>query len=452
MTALVKRSSWIWGGAIALVVIVGGWLVLHGRGKTKTTYDTMPVTKSHLTAKVTASGTLSALVTVQVGAQVSGRLSEIDVDFNSPVKKGQVLAKIDPSVLQASVEQAQANLTAAEGKLEQSKAQATDASRNFERQKTLRQQNLIAQADLDTAEANAAAAAAAVKMNEGGLAQAKAELHQAVTNLSYATIVSPIDGTVISRAVDVGQTVQSSFSAPTLFTIAQDLRSMQVDTNVAEADVGRLSPGMKASFFVDAYPNRRFDGSVRQVRNAATTLNNVVTYDAVIDVANPDLALKPGMTATVTFVYAERDDVVCVPNAALRFRPPADLFEKSDKAGGGGKKKHGGDGAVASADGTGGGGHHHDKGAASDAPVATGGTAGSFTAREPAQPDEERTVWVLEGKKPKPVQIVTGVSDGTNTEVVSGELQEGDLVVTGVHAGAGNAGDQQPKGQMRRLF
>ncbi|MCU1276758.1 MAG: secretion protein HlyD, partial [bacterium] len=321
----------------ALVVLVAGaavYFFLHGRKPAAVHYETAKVTRGNITARVTATGTLSALVTVQVGSQVSGRISQINVDFNSPVKKGQVVARIDPQLFAAAMENAKANVAAAEGQLAQSKANAKNAELQRQRSRKLREQNLVAQADLDTAEATADAAVANVAMQTGQLAQARAQMHQAQVNLDYTTIISPTDGTVISRAVDVGQTVAASLQAPTLFTIAQDLTKMQVDTSVAEADVGKLKPQMAATFTVDAYPAERFRGTVRQIRNAPTTVQNVVTYDAVIDVDNSDLKLKPGMTANVTFVFAEKRDSLRVANAALRFKPPAELLAPAAPSGG----------------------------------------------------------------------------------------------------------------------
>src|SRR5512133_3066104 len=314
--------------AIAIVLAVGaalwGWRATHRPAAI--TYETQPADRGAVVAKVTATGTLSALVTVQVGSQVSGRLAQVLVDFNSPVKKGQLIARIDPQLFDAAVEQARANLVAANGNLAKSRAQAVDADRQAKRSASLAEQKLVAQADADTAASNADAARAQVAATEGSVSQARAALHQAEVNLAYTKIVSPTDGVVISRNVDVGQTVAASLQAPTIFVIAEDLARMQVDTNVAESDVGKLQSGMDATFTVDAYPGERFRGTVRQIRNAPQTVQNVVTYDAVIDVRNPDLKLRPGMTANVSFVWAQRQDVLRVPNAALRFRPTRELL------------------------------------------------------------------------------------------------------------------------------
>ena len=251
--------------------------------------------------KVTATGTLAATVTVTVGTQVSGRIDKLFVDFNSPVKKGQLVAKIDPLLFQAAVQQSQANYLQAQAAVEQAKAPTqAQADRQYARELALLKSNLAAQQDVDTAQTASAVAKAGVDSAAASLAQASASLNQAKVNLSYTDIISPIDGVVISRAVDVGQTVAASMSAPTLFTIGQDLRKMQVNTNVAEGDVGRLEQGMPVTFTVDAYPGEKFKGQLSQIRNAATTVSNVVTYDALIDVDNNDLKLRPGMTANAT--------------------------------------------------------------------------------------------------------------------------------------------------------
>jgi HlyD family secretion protein len=329
MRANLKTAAWI-GAAIVLGSTVYGtlpWKIGAGASDKPPPYQTSTIDRGPIVAKVTASGTLSALVTVQVGSQVSGRIREIFVDFNSVVKKGEVIARLDTQLLTATLEQARANFDAAQADLLKAQVQAKDAERQLGRQRSLHEQKLTAQADFDTAQANSDVAGAGVAAAQGRVAQTRAALHQAQVNLDYATIESPIDGVVISRSVDVGQTVTASLQTPTLFVIAEDLRKMQVDTSVAEADVGRLQGGMRAYFMVDAFPNDRFEGTVRQIRNAATTVQNVVTYDAVIDVANPELKLRPGMTANVTFVYADQQEALRTVNAALRFKPSAELLK-----------------------------------------------------------------------------------------------------------------------------
>jgi HlyD family secretion protein len=402
---MTKRRLYILIAVVVVAAGVGIWRWQAGNAKPKLQFETSKVEKGKIVAKVTASGTLSAIVTVQVGSQVSGRIAALYADFNSPVKKGQLIAKIDPALFQASVDQARANLAAAQGNLAKSKVQAVDARRQYVRQKELAARKLNAQADLDTAQANADAADAQVTAGEGTVAQTRAALRSAEVNLAYTNIVSPTSGTVISRSVDVGQTVAASLQAPTIFVIAEDLAKMQVDTSVAEADVGRLKAAMAASFTVDAYPGEVFRGKVRQIRNAPQTVQNVVTYDAVIDVANPEFKLKPGMTANVTFIYAEKDDVLKVPNSALRFRPPPSMLA----------------------------GPSGSTGPAAGRPGAAGG--------RPGDAPERRTVWTLTDDKPEAEKIKTGISDGSFTEVVEGDLKAGEVVITDV-LGAGSAAFQ----------
>lgn len=419
------RRRWLW--LAALVVLVGAglvtWRVLHRPGPLQ--YQTAAVAKGPVVARVTATGILSAVVTVQVGSQVSGRIAKLNADYNSTVKKGQLIAEIDPALFEANLAQSKANVLAAEGQLKQAEANVLAAKRTYERDRPLRASNLIAQADLDTAETTLQAAQASVVAARGQLAQARAQLTQSEVNLAYTKILSPIDGTVISRSVDVGQTVAASLAAPTIFTLAGDLQKMQVDTSVAEADVGKLQPGMEATFVVDAFPDQRFRGTIRQIRNAPQTQQNVVTYDAVIDVANPDLKLRPGMTANVTVVYADRQDVLRVPNAALRFRPPPEMLAALGR------------------------------GSASPVRVAgrDGGGGGSRGASSPDASAGGRSLWVLRDGKPAPAQVTVGVSDGTFTEVLSGPLQPGDAVLTGVEsAGRPATPASPPGGPVRRPF
>jgi HlyD family secretion protein len=386
-----RRNLWI--GAAAVVVILAGLRLATADKGPALVYDTVAVDRGPVIARVTASGTLSALITVQVGSQVSGRIQTLFVDYNSPVKKGQLLAKIDPRLFQADVEQARADDSTARANLAKARAQAKDASLQYQRAKDLAASRIEDQSDLDTARANADAAAAAVLAAEATVEQAKAALDKAEINLAYTNIVSPTDGIVISRNVDVGQTVAASLQAPTLFIVAQDLRRMQVDTSVAEADIGRVQPGMPASFTVDAYPQVTFQGVVREVRNAPQNVQNVVTYDAVIDVDNADLRLRPGMTANATFVYSRRDDVLRVRNAALRFHPGGELVAEMEGA-----------------------------------PRATGRAPGASPAA-PHTGNGEHEVWVRQAEHARPVWIRTGVTDGTFSEVVSGPLRAGDQLV-----------------------
>lgn len=366
-------------------------------------FRTTKAEKGRIASKVTATGTLSARVTVQVGSQVSGRIAELFVDFNSPVTKGMVLAKIDPRMLQAALRKARAAVAQASASVAKAKANHQQAVRAFDRAKNLKAQGLMGQADYDLAETAVNATKADIAVAQAQLEAASAAANEADVNLGFTTIVSPIDGIVLSRAIDVGQTVAASLQSPTLFTIAKDLRSIQVDTFVAEADVGKLTKGMEATFTVDAYPGTRFRGTIREVRNAAQTVQNVVTYDAVLDVQNDELKLKPGMTANVTFVWAEKSDVLKIPNAALRFRPPPEALSPS----GSGSGRRRGPGAAGSAS----------------------GVAGAPSSFDPSDPTR-RTVWVLRDGAPHPVRVEVGVTDGTSTEVVSGKLEPGDEVIT----------------------
>lgn len=370
------------GVVIAVIVVVVRGLT-HRAPRSR--YETAAVTRGPIEAKVTATGTLNPLVEVQVGTQVSGTIQALGADFNSVVKAGQMIAQIDPRLFQAAVDQAKANQTAAQANVKKAQVTAQDLGRIAARDRELVEQNLIARQEAETAQANAVAANAAVKAASGQLQQAQAALDTAQINLKLTTIRSPINGVVITRNVDVGQTVAASFNSPTLFVIAETLQNMQVDTSIAEADVGRLKPGMSATFRVDAYPNEAFQGKIREVRNSPQTVQNVVTYDAVIDVANPEGKLKPGMTANVTIVYANVADVLRVPNAALRYRPAQPRV----------------------------------RGANAPPP------------RPPTPPPGQKFVYVLDASgRPTPVAFTPGVTDGTWTEVVAGSLRAGERVVT----------------------
>jgi len=287
-------------------------------------YLTELVDRGEIAATVIATGTVQPVTKVQVGTYVSGPIREIHVDFNSPVAKGQLVAKIDPAPFEVKVRQADANLANARAQVEKARADLRLKRLTFERNRSLRERDLISQDELDTSESNDAQAAAQLSLAEAGVKQAQAALEEARISLSYTEIRSPVDGVVVSRAVDVGQTVAASFQTPTLFEIAQDLTKMQVNANVSESDIGGLREGQNTSFGVDAYPGRVFEGRVVQVRNSPITVLNVVTYDVIIAVDNSDLALKPGMTATVTITTARREDVLRVPLRALRFRPETD--------------------------------------------------------------------------------------------------------------------------------
>lgn len=379
---------------VVVVVLIGalaaGGFYLYNNKGNGVQFRTEKVTRGDLRASVTATGTVSAVTTVLVGTQVSGTIKEIFVDFNSPVKKGQLLAQIDPALPQARVAQARANLLSAEANVEKAVVALKDTRRTLARNRDLFGRNFIARSDLDTAETNEQSAAAQLNAAKAQVEQNRAALQQEETNLQYTRILSPVDGVVISRNVDIGQTVAASFQTPTLFSIAQDLTRMQIDTNVDEADIGRVMVGQVVRFTVDAYPDTTFPGKVSEIRNAPTTVQNVVTYDVVVKVANPERKLKPGMTANVSIITAVEQGVIKVPNAALRFKWTLD---KAPDQGRGGTSAKG--------------------------PESAGETSGQ----------KKQGVWILEGQKPRRIPIAVGISDGNYTAVASGELKEGDAAI-----------------------
>jgi HlyD family secretion protein len=379
--SLARYARWIAALAIAVGIALFAWRSLGTRRVAHAEYRTARADRGPLAAKVTATGALSALVTVSVGSQVSGRIDTLGADFESNVKKGQVVATIEPSLFRAAVAQARATFASANAAVDKSSTQVALAARQLDRATQLAGEGLLSRADLDTARATLDAANADVSSARANVAQARAALDQAELNLRYTTIVSPIDGIVISRNVDIGQTVAAALQTPTLFTIAQDLTHMQVDTNVAEADVGKLHAAMPVTFTVDAYPNKTFAGTVRQVRDNAQTIQNVVTYDAVIDVDNPERLLKPGMTATVAFVYADQADALRVPTTALRFKPDPTMLALM--------------------------------GASSP----------------PAVRADQRVVWLQRDGRVSSTIVDVGISDGVYTEVVRGDVQPSDVVI-----------------------
>jgi len=408
---------------LALIVLLAAFLLYRctAGGSDAPEYQTTVAERGNVVSRVSTSGSLQAVVTVDVGSQVSGRIQELFADFNSPVKKGQKIAKIDPSLFAAAAVQAEANVMAARANVTRLTITAEDSERQAKRASEVYAQRLISETERDNAVATARSARAAVDQAQAQLAQSRAQLEQARTNLRYTDILSPTDGVVISRAVNVGQTVAASLSAPVIFTIAQDLRKMEVHTNVAESDIGRLKPGMRVTFTVDAYPGEPFRGSIRDIRNAAQVVQNVVTYDAVIDVANDDLKLKPGMTATVSIVTDRRRDVLFVPNTALRFRPDGVPAGGSGAAAAGGASAAGaGAGRRARAEGGQGQGDNsnrrRDGESEDDAPPAV----------------VKRTVYTLVNGAPAAREVTTGLSDGRVTEITGGDLKEGEAIIVGV--------------------
>jgi HlyD family secretion protein len=449
-----KYVRWVIALLALAGIAFGVWRWQTSHAAPEVTYRSAPVEKRRIVAKVTASGTLQATVTVQVGAQVSGRIAKLGADFNSVVKKGEIIAKIDPQLFIAAVEQARANHLQAKASLVKAVAQQRDAEMSQMRTKSLTDQGLASATELQAADTNVAVMIAQTELAKANLEQAVAALNQAQVNLSYTDIPAPIDGVVISRSVDVGQTVASSFSAPVLFTIAEDLKTMQVHTSVAEGDVGRLQPGMETWFTVDAFPGQRFKGKVSQIRNAATTVQNVVTYDAVIDVNNDDLRLRPGMTATTTIVFAEKSEALAIPNTAIRFKPPSEVASAIASASAPSVP-------AASLSVTSAGGEASATASAS-ASASAFAPSGEPTKRVPRMrksfgnvESAEKTIYVLRSGRPEPIEVKTGLTDGTITEVVSGDLKEGDQVVieanvAGKPTSSAGAPGQPPR--MGRMF
>ncbi len=376
-----KRWAWIVG--IVLLIGLGVWYVKF-RNDNAPQYITAAVTRGDITNIVTAAGQLNPVTNVQVGCQISGTIAKLFADFNSPVTNGQVVALIDPAIYQA-------NLHSAEGDLANAQAALELAAINEKRSKELLANRLIPQSDYDQAVATLHQAQATVEIKSAAVELAR-------VNLQYCTISSPVDGLVISRNVDVGQTVAASFNAPTLFVIANDITKMQIDANVGESDIGGVDNNQKVDFTVDAFPNRTFHGIVVQVRNCPTNVQNVVSYDTVIGVNNADLKLKPGMTANVSVIVAERNNSLRIPNAALRFRPPESTTNAPPAMAAGG-----------------------------------GGSPPPGNAPSGQHPKGERrltrTVYVLKNNKTEPVQVKIGITDGVYTEVTDG-LGEKDNVVT----------------------
>jgi HlyD family secretion protein len=381
-----KNSTWML--AIAVIIVVAGVWFFFGGSTAAPKIVTAEVTEGPIVRSVTATGTVNPVITVQVGTYVSGPITAIFADYNAPVKKGQAIAKIDPRPYQVTVDIAHATLANSIAQLGKDQADLDYKKITHDRDLELYKADAVSKDTVDSANSAWQMAVAQVKLDHANIQQQTANVAAAEVNLNYTNIVSPVDGTVVSRNVDVGQTVAASFQTPTLFLIAQDLTKMQVDSNVSESDIGYVRAGQKATFRVDAFPDRDFVGAVAQVRQAPITVQNVVTYDVVVSVENPELLLKPGMTANVTVVTASRDKVVRVPIDALRFapsgQPPADS---------------------AALDGT---------------------------------PGRQTRVWVFENRKVSPVTITTGLSDGTWVEVAEGDVQPGERVVTDEVRGAGS--------------
>ncbi|HWK94160.1 MAG TPA: efflux RND transporter periplasmic adaptor subunit [Pseudolabrys sp.] len=383
-----RSRVWLIGGAI-LLVLVAALVVWQWPGAdTEAHYTTQVVTRGDVTRTVTATGTVNPVLTIIVGSYVSGVIKEIQCDYNTEVKVGQVCARIDPAPYQTVVDQNVANLAVARAQLEKDKANLAYAQLNYDRNARLAQSNAVSKDVLDNARNALDQATAQIGVDQATIQQREAQLAAAKVNLDYTNIVSPVNGTVVSRNVTMGQTVAASFQTPTLFLIATDLTQMQVDTNVSESDIGGIKGGNRSTFTVDAFPKRTFRGTVSQVRQSPQTVQNVVTYDVVVSVDNADLTLKPGMTAATRIVVDERRDVLRVPSQALRFAPPS-------------------------------------------AATPAGG------ARRPAEP--EARIYVLRDGRPVAVTVTAGLDDDSFTEVVAGDLKAGDAVITSAQRAAKSA-------------
>ena len=474
MTAPRRRLLWL---LLVPVVAAALYFALRGRGEA-TQYTFGAVDRGDVVEVVGATGTLEAVTTVQIGSQVSGTIQSLYADFNSQVKKGEVIARLDPAIFQARLGQAEANLVAARANLDRAKATVDDSRLKFERAKELAGQKLVPQSDLDTAKSNYDGAVAAVKAAEAAVSQSVASVNQAKLDLSHTVIDVPIDGVVISRNVDVGQTVAASFTAPVLFTVANDLSRMRVNASIDEADVGRVREGQDVLFHVDAYPERDFWGRVEQVRLNPTTVSNVVTYNTIVAVDNSNLLLRPGMTATVSVQVRKAENALRVPASALRFRPEGFEVPRAGRRGPGGpgggagtaeggasgarpSQAAGGDPAVAgaaqaapapgearpqrtgAAAGAGGrpggpgawrreagGGRPGVSAAGGPPPAPGGGPAGGWGGGQ-GRRGRPSTLFVPgPDGKPKAVPVVVGISDGQWVEVREG-VEEGATVITG---------------------
>jgi HlyD family secretion protein len=377
---------------VTLIILAGVLLSLSAACKASGSgYMTDKVSRGDIITAVTATGTINPVKSVNVGSQISGQIIKLFVDYNSPVKKGQLIALIDPSLTQAQVDQARANLANAKANVEKAMATEADAKRTWDRYKSLYARDLVAKSLMDSAETAYLTARASTAAARTQVDLSSAALKQAETNLVYTKIVSPVDGIVVSRNIDVGQTVAASFQTPTLFFIAADLTKMQIDTTVDEADISSIKVGQDVEFTVDAYPDVTFKGNVFQVRNSAATIQNVVTYDVVVSVDNKDLKLMPGMTVEVSIITSVVRNVLRVPNAALRFKPP-----------------------TAGA-----------RPAAAPRPTSGAQAASRPSGGGPRGP----SVWILENGKLRRVPVKIGMSDGSFTELVAGDLKEGQDVV-----------------------
>ena len=403
-----KRRRWRrWLALVVLVPALGATIYWKTRREDPVRYVTAPVARGTVALALTATGTVNPATVVQVGTYVSGTVERWFCDYNTAVTVGQLCAQIDPRPFQMVADQASANLAVARAQLVKDRANLNFAKTTYERDVGLLKHGIVSQATVDSDKSAYDQAQAQIVFDEAAIQEKQAELNAAQVNLGYTKIISPVKGTVVSRNIEVGQTVAASFQTPILFLVATDLTRMQVDTNVSESDIGGVKVGDSATFTVQAYPGRQFHGAVRQVRQAPNTVQNVVTFDVVISVSNPDGALMPGMTATARIIKAERQNVLTVPQPALRFRPDGPRPTRSPA----------------------------NPAQAPRASSSSGGGDGS----------QRRRVWVLREGKPTAVPVTVGLDDGTSVEVDSGELQAGDpVIVSEVSSDAGADSKQTP--------
>lgn len=406
-------------GVLMIAVLMGvRYFWSNGVGSTPVAYRMVTIERGSVVAVVGATGTINPVTSVQVGAQVTGKIISLHADYNSEVKAGEIIARIDPSLFQTKRDQAAASLVNARAMWSKARAELAQRKRELDRTRQLFTRELVSQNDLDVATTAEEGASAQLEVTAAQIKQAQAFLDNADLDLKYTVIRSPVDGIVIARNVEVGQTVTSGFTTPNIFLIALDLTKMQVDANVSEADIGGIREGQEAAFTVDAYPNVEFRGMVRQIRNAPIIVQNVVTYDVVVEVNNQDLRLKPGMTANVSITLTKKDDVLTIPNVAFRFSPPKTDKEKAQTGGADGPRVQ----------------------------IETSGKEARSS--KSGQLGNGKTVWkVSDAGTPVPVRIIPGVSDGSVTEMLEGDLQEKDRVIIGIEGPkGGRKGETLPPG------
>ena len=380
------KKRYITAGIVTIFIV---FTVISGMRKNKVEYETAPIERRTITQVVEASGTINPVNTVSVGSTVSGLISAIYVDFNSVVKKGQLLAEIDPRTFQATVDQNLASVNSAQADLANKQATYEMSAKTLRRYKNLYARSFVPKSELDQAEADYKADLAQVNAARAKITQARAQYNQSLVNLNYTKITAPVDGMIISREIDLGQPVAASFQAPELFTIAQDLEKMQIEVNVSEADIGEVKEGQDVTYTLDGYPNSEFYGKVTQVRISPTTVSNVVTYSVIVTVDNSDLKLKPGMTANVSIITAKNENVLCVPNIALKFTPKTD-----------------------------------------------------------GQKYKTQGLWIKDGLKLARIDIKTGASDDSYTEVIGDNIKEGEKVLVGIKGGGKKKSNDAPPPRM----